>query len=384
MILPLLILVTACDRPAQEVSLPPGGWLYGSASDIRAMVATLESIPPTPAAGFAKRIAARVADCEEIFAHDPDGDIEALIASLRCAEGEAIPDRLAEIREGVSLVYAFSMGRDSRVVGTLERDAAGSLVAHARLLDPDTRSLAGLLIPGSEPAGHATLSTRDILVHARVRPSGGIDIAELIAPESQGDKMFRLRSQLFFGHVLDGSWEAAIYMPRHDLATPPMALALDFSIRAAAARAMSEFVGELEKTWQIARTPEVFGAYEGACFYSVRLLPDLMPCYALSERSIVVGWNPTSIELALGIAADGSPGRAAPPNHAATAELGPRGGLLIHLDRMAEADRRLQEQFGQTGADTKRERLWERLQVEAKPARGGVQFRLELRAGSAS
>ncbi len=374
--LALGVAVSACDRASELPSFPPGAWLHGSAADVRVILATLEALPRTPAAQYTQRLSARLADCDEVFGHAPDGSVASLLENVHCAKNEVIPEDLASMSRKAALAFVFSVAEKSRVVGVLERDPGGSLIAHARLMNPDPKTFTRLLIPSSEPAGPPTLSARDALVQVRVRPAGGLDVASLIAPESQADKMFRLRSQLFFGHVLDGSWEAAIYMPRHDRATPPMALALDFSIRAAAARAMSEFVFELESAWRIERTPETFGDFEGACFYSVRLLPDLMPCYALSDRSIVVGWNPTSIELALGIVDD------AP--EAQLAAFGPYGGLRIHLDRLPEADRRLKSQFGQSAAYSSAPRPWDVLQVEAKRARGGVQFRLELRASSSS
>ena len=112
--------------------------------------------------------------------------------------------------------------------------------------------------------------------------------------------MFHLRSELFVGALLDGAFELAIYLPRLDQVTPPMVIALDHTLRAGAERAMQTFVSELESTWPIHHSKQRIAGEAGACFHDLKLLPDLVPCYVVTDRSIVVGWNPTSIELALG------------------------------------------------------------------------------------
>ena len=216
------------------------------------------------------------------------------------------------------------------------------------------------------------LETRDSVLHARIRPASGLDLAALIPEDSQADRMFKLRSELFVAAILDGAWEAAIYLPVPGRVTPPMVLALDHSLRAAAQKGVEELVASLESSWPIHHTPKRFGPDAGACFFDMPILPDLAPCYVVNERSIVVGWNPISLEIALGLVDPG-------PAPASIADgLGAEGGLLVPLDRLPEADRRLREQFGQTPGDGHGLKLWDRLSIRGRPLRGGLDLRVEL------
>ena len=93
------------------------------------------------------------------------------------------------------------------------------------------RGAHALLLPGDESPGPDVLSGSQRLFHARARPEGGLDFASLVPEGSQADRMFLLKSELFAGAVLDGTWEAAIYLPEDGEPTPRAALALGFTHR---------------------------------------------------------------------------------------------------------------------------------------------------------
>jgi hypothetical protein len=55
---------------------------------------------------------------------------------------------------------------------------------------------------------------------------------------------------------------------------------------------------ELEETWSLGHSPlqlkggaEPANEYTGACFLELRILPEFAPCYLVTDRSIVLGWN---------------------------------------------------------------------------------------------
>jgi hypothetical protein len=255
----------------------------------------------------------------------------------------------------------------------LKIDATGSIRGDARLEGLPEAGFVSLLVPGSEPAGAPALSTRDILVHARLRPAAGLDLAAWIDPETQADSMFRLRSQIFLSGILDGAWEIGIYTPDSRQLTPPIALALDTSQEELAAAAMERFVAELEETWPIHHRAFRFGESKGACIVDLQILPDLMPCYVVAPQRLVVGWNPVSIRAALGIGTE-------PP----TAVLGEEGGLVVFLDRLPSADRVLREQLGHSLDDGPVDYVWRRLRLEGRPDGAGLDIHFELDAPAAS
>jgi len=355
---------------------------------MREALDSFQALSETPVARHSLRWHRAIEACDEFIAwagaeegegEAGEGGFEELAESLRCASDEDPLDVLREFRGSADVAFALALGggptRKGRLLGHFSRDERGSLVARAELSDVEPDSLAALLVPGSEPPGPATLSSRDTLVHARLRPRSGLDIAARIAPGSQADKMFRLRSKLFFGQVLEGTWELAIYMPDGERTTPPMAIALDTSLPGAARLAVDEFLGELESTWPIHRTPVDFAEHPGHCFFDLRILPDLVPCFVVTDRSLVVGWNPLSVRHALARAASELPG---------DSDLGEEGGLVMRLDRLPEADRRLRRQLDPGTARQTESYVWDRLRMQGAANGKGLELKLELSRSGAS
>lgn len=386
----LLWLLLACSEAAPPRETPNGNWIVGDRAALASLVDALEALEGTPVSRFASSFRARFADCDRFVLHGAPGEsLEGMLERGACGERMEVPAaleaELADTDTDLDALAVFSFEREdgSRIFGRWAEAAAGQPRLHARF-DPGEGTAKNpamaLLVQGDEPAGEPGLRGDDALVHARIRPAGGLDLASLVSQGSQADQMFQLRSELFMGALLDGAWELAIYLPRPDQVTPPVALSLDHTIRAGAERAMQTFVQELENTWPIHHSAREIAGHPGACFHDLKLLPDLVPCYVVSERSIVIGWNPESISLALGEAAG-------PPTFAAGRGLDERGGWLVHFDRFPEADRRLQRQLHGRASGPGLAGLFDALHANARERDGGVsleaRFERDVRVGAA-
>jgi hypothetical protein len=114
-----------------------------------------------------------------------------------------------------------------------------------------------------------------------------------------------------------------------------MALALDVKNRALAVEGMETFLADLQETWPVRRSDFRLRGQSGACLSNVRVMPGLAPCYLATEDTLMVGWNPRSLELALP-AADAPPARPA----------GSPSTVRFHLDRLPAADAVVAETSG--------------------------------------
>lgn len=372
----LFSLPVACDKPRPSIELPSGTWVYGDAASITELLETFETLQGTPLARNAMALRTRLASCGDFIARTEGTNPTALIESITCAADVTVPEALRELRAGQAAAFSVELTAGKWIRGQLVRDSAGSVNLVATLDAGSIAGLATLAVPGNEPAGEAALNDENALIRARLRPAAGLNVASMVSQDSQADQMFRLRSELFLGQVLDGTWELAVYMPQPGQMTPPMALALDYSIKAAATAAMEKFVAELETTWPIHHSPFEHAGSKGACFYELRLLPDLAPCYVVTDRSVVVGWNAASLALALA--------PKAPGDVAARSLSVDRGGLLLNLDQLPEADRRLQHQLGMADDSKALDYVWDALRVEAEPSGDNLELRVSLEKVGAS
>lgn len=367
------VLVLACRGP-EAPTLPPGAHVVADGAVLRDLLARVEGLHGTPLGGRAVALGRRLADCDSVVGHAADASLDALLDSLECAPA---PPELAAARGDAALLWVWPVGPARRWIVTGGPDATG-LVLEARLDPPGASDRAELLLPSTDDAGPPVLDAQDALLHARVRPVGGLDLAALVPEGSQGDRLFRLKSALLGSAVLGGVWEVAAYMPEPGAPLPPMALALDVRHHDAAVRAMQGFVHELETTWPIHATPAHFAAgtepgadarragdaspREGACIFDLRILPGFAPCWVATSRALVVGWNPASVERAL----------------AGSAEEGEGGPsrLALRLDRLGEADRRLQAARLGSAETTSRTWGWKRLEIVPGAHDGALRIEL--------
>jgi hypothetical protein len=294
------------------------------------------------------------------------------LSQLACRSGSGEFSGLDRERGDRDIAFALPAHQGRRIVGGLDISDDGDVEAELLLPRSVFTNTRELLLPSGGAPGSTRLSHVDELVHARLRPEGGLDIAALVPPDSQADQMFRLKSELFAGTVLDGTWEIAVYLPEPGQAMAPAALAIGFSLKAAAVAAMEEFVSELEGTWPVRRSGFALDGAAGACLLDLKLLPDLAPCYVATDDALVVGWNPASLRKALAGPAKGS-AEADPPH--------PDTGLSIDFARFPEADARFAEldgtdsPWGGVGVYP-----WRRLIADGSPDGDDVRLRLRLDA----
>jgi len=368
-----LMALAGCSAPPEAAVIPPGAWLVGRAAPVARVVEQLSALSGTPLGELAATAAVGLDGCEHFVAHVPDGDVAALFDEIRCSESESLHPALEALRLDAALAFAIPVQGSARLVGRADVASSGSVSLEAELEDAAAEGWLALLVPGEDPAGAARLSGRESLIHARIRPAVGLDLARVVPSSSQADTLFRLKSRLFAGAVLGGVWEIAVYAPAPGEPVPGMALALDLAAPSLAAAAVREFVGSLEATWPIRHERTRIAGHDGACFRELKILPGFAPCYALTDDVLVIGWNLHSVAQALD----------------ATPEPGlPRaGGMIVHLDRLPDADARMRAAGADGVSDARLTAalpLWERLAVRGVRSDGGggrFRWRIDLIAG---
>ncbi len=377
----LLALSLGCGAMESGSRLPEGSYLAGNAAALRRFLAGLEGMPGTRVGGVALGLSAKLAACEEIAGHAPEGGLPELLESLDCAALAEQPPELRALLRDADLVFALSLGEvleeraeggdpAPRLIGTARIQANSTVEIEAFIEGELGGGLGALLDPAEGGSGPYALSDEDTLVHLRLRPRGGLDITSLVPQGSQADQMFKLKSKLFSRTVLDGSVEVAIYMPGEGEQMPPFALALGVSMDSVAESAMQDFILDLEGRWPIRHTPTNFGNLRGACFFDLRLFAELAPCYAAGDGVTVVGWNPKSVEKAL----------ASRTSRAGADAASTRGEIVVDLDRFAEADARLGRAYGTAPLERAIDYGWSMLRVENRSTDGVPRLRIELRA----
>jgi hypothetical protein len=359
-LLALALGAAACaPDPTPPAAWPAGALLVGKASALAALAEQLARITGTPAAREALAWRDALPDCEIVEAQAPQASLAALREALRCADPSGPLAAVHHDRGERAVAFAWPLG-EQRVTGSVDLSAAGDLELRFEVPGEAFGGPRALLRPGAAAPGPAVLGGSDALLHARLRPEGGIDLPALFAPGSQADQLFALRSQLFGAAVLDGTWELALYLPAEGEELPRVALALGIRHKSVAQTAAASFLDEVEAAWPLRRTAFAVGDAPGACLRDLRVLPGLAPCYVATERALVVGWNDASVHKAL----DGS----APA-------LPASGGLVADLARLPDADARIAAPERPSGAPTW---PWRRLVAEPLHAGPSIGLRLAL------
>lgn len=355
-------LVACGDAEPVAPAEPPGLLMVARTPDLTRLLDRLASLEGTPLAHGALDLAERLPRCGLVEARAADARLETLQESLACAPPRSALARLHQDLGSASIAFVTPERDGLRVRGLIRFDALDHAEIELKIPNALARGAAAMLLPGSEPPGPGVLSGTETLLHARLRPEGGLDLSSLVPDDSQGDRMFRLKSRLFAGAVLDGTWEAAVYLPTPGSTMPRATLALGTRAQGPAAAAADEFITQLEETWSIRRAPFTLAGAPGACLPELRILPDFAPCYVATSNALVVGWNPESVAKAL----DGGVGA-----------LGSGGGMLVELARFPDADERMARAAG-----VPREALapypWERLRAVGHRGKEAVELRLHL------
>ncbi len=359
-----LWMASGCGEIETTEHWPKGAALLADTRSLDRLLERVAGLEGTPLARRAAQLRGSLPDCPTVEARAESGELSDLWPALHCATASRNSSALERAREGWDLALSVPV-EGAHGLALLSTHASGDVEVELRLPHVAGEGLVGLALPGREAAGAAELSESEALIHARVRPVGGLDLAALVPANSQGARLFRLKSKLFEGLALDGVWEIATYLPAPGDVVPRTALALNFSNRSAAITAMEDFITNLQASWPVARTYFRTSDAEGACLLDLRIMPGLAPCYVATDRALVVGWNPASVRKALdGVAAESD-------------EFTKAGGAVIHLDRFADADRRLSSaQTAETAAAPTRY-PWRRIIATGAPDASG--FRLKLR-----
>lgn len=366
-----LALVAAGCGGVAEPDLPPGAWLAGDSATLAPLLERAESLEGTRLAREAAALRERIADCEHFVAHAEGDDLEALPEAVRCQGHDALPNALAAVRGEAPLVFAGPVPGGARVAGVLRVTPEGSARLRARLLEAPNDGLAGLLLPGDAAPGRGVLAGAEALVHARVRSANGLDIAGLVPEESQGSQLFALKSDLFAGAVLDGTWELALYMPEPGRRMPHATVALGVRSERLGREAMERFLEQVRARWPLRPTAFAVREHEGACLPSLRLLPELAPCYVAARGALVAGWNAESVRRALAEGAERPEAR--------------KSGIALRLGRFGEADERLRQTLAPDAPPADLAYPWSRLDLRAARGDGGaIRLRgaLEAREGA--
>src|SRR5262245_14015639 len=357
-LLALALGALGCAREPAD-AWPPGAILVGRTAALGAFAAELARLEGTPLAREAGALAAALPDCEAFEAHAARASLDDLGLAMRCADPTGPLAAVHRDRGARDLALAWPLG-EGRASGSANHSASGGLDLRVELPGEAFEGARALLRPGDAAPGPAVLGGADALVHARLRPEGGIDLPALLASGGQADQLFALRSALFGAAVLDGTWELALYLPAAGERVPRAALALGIRHQPVAAAAAASFLDEVEAAWPVRRTPFALGGASGACLPELRLLPGLTPCYVTTERALVVGWSEASLRKAL----DGS-----------AAGLPAAGGLVAELARLPAADARIAAPELPAGAPVF---PWERLVAEPLHAGDPVEVHLAL------
>jgi len=360
----------ACAERAPEANWPQGALLAGRTAALRGLLDDLQRFEGTPLARAARHWADALPDCEIFEAHAVSGRLADLPASLRCRTAPGPLDALHRHRADRDLLLALPGTGAARPLAAVRVEAQQLEIALS-WPDPPAAGALSLLVPGDEPAGAGQLGAAQRLAHVRVRPAGGLDLAALVPQGSQGDRLFALRSEFFAGAVLDGTWEAAVYLPEPDQKMPRAALALGFSLRRAAVAALEHFVAQLASRWPVRRTDFALGAASGACLLDLKILPDFAPCYVATERALVIGWNAASLAPALATSGE-------PPHGASDAAA----SAVLDFAHLTAADAMLARHLTNDSPAGVAALPWRRLEARGEREGDALQVRVALERGA--
>jgi hypothetical protein len=358
----------ACAAPEAppDADWPAGALLAADGEALRSLLRELESLHDTPTARAARRLREALPACEAVEAvAERAGDWSEV---LRCADPTGPLSGLHAWRGGAAAALALPLAAEGpRTLLRLHRDTRG--VRLDLRWTPPSEELAALL-PGNRPPGPQLLDARERLLHARVRVDGALDLAALVPEGSQADQLLHLRAEALGAAVLDGTWEAALYTPLPGTEMPRVALALGVRSRTVARAAAERLVAEVARNWSVAPTPLATERYTGACLLDLRVLPELAPCYASTERALVFAWNPASLRRAL--AGD------APATGGSATTDGAAGHLTLDLAALRRVDRQLARGVGPGAMASVADWPWSRLVASGERSGGDGALALRI------
>ncbi|MDH3520142.1 MAG: hypothetical protein OEM49_06745 [Myxococcales bacterium] len=364
----LALCAAGCAETARDAAWPEGALCVGRTAALRSVLEDLQRLEATPLARAARDLAAALPACERFESHAGSGQLQDLAASLRCGEPAGALGAVHRALGDGDLLLALPTASGGRARLGARVDARNIRLA-VDWPDAPADGALGLLLPGDAALGSELLSDRQRVLHLHVRPASGLDLAALVPAHSQADRLFRLRSALFAGAALDGSWEAAVYLPEPERAMPRAALALEFGVRRAAVLGIEQFIEEIASTWPVRRSDFALGGAPGACLLNLNILPEFAPCYVATARALVIGWNAASLASAL-----------AEPIEPAPVPDGERaaGSAVLDFRRVRDADALLASALGPDGLANALQLPWRRLVASGSRADHTLRARIEI------
>ena len=273
--------------------------------DARALERFLErtmQLEGTPLGSESRLLAARLERCPEAWAHpDPealDGFPLSLLSRVACRDAslpETHLEAFARERRGDHHgLVLWPVGDLGRLELRIDVDESGGVEIEGSLVPGETLGAYGLLVPGSEAPASPAIESSGALLHLRMRPRDGIALSTWIDPGTQADRLFALKGRLLEGALLSGTWELALMPPREGQDVPLLVGALHHRMAGPIEQALDETLDQLEATWPIRRTPRSFETphgrlVEGGCFLDLPLLPELAPCWVVTEEALLIG-----------------------------------------------------------------------------------------------
>lgn len=364
--------VAACGETPTEARFRQPALHFDGEAWVR-LLSLAAALEGTPLGDTARRALVAGEGCSTVFGVAPSGgDAEAMpaLACLTAARAEAATHAAwAGTRRGEADGWlSWPLGADGHVELRFEVDPAGNVSLSGGLQPPTGRSALDLLWPDGDAPAASILDPRRLLVHARARPAGGLGLARFLPDGGQADALFALKGRLLEGALLAGTWELAFVTASDDGTRPLPIVALHHRGPEPIRAALDEALSQLEATWPIERSARTFELADGArvsggCYADLPLLPELSPCWAVTEGAVVIGYRAAALDAAIG-----RPHVASAPDRGTT-----RGTRLVaDLARLDRLDRRARP-TGDAAADpVTPARLFERVDLALTRAEDGT------------
>ncbi len=290
------------------------------------------SLVGTPVGSASSQLLDRLQDCREIAGHfapaaaDSSGNDGArhrdrLVCRNDASIDPALASHLERERGDHAGILQWPVGRNGRAISRVDVDPAGGVSLGGAIEPADSSGpfetdafelagLAALLIPAAAPPAQAAIDAAESLLHLQLRPAAGLRLAELIPSGSQADRLFALKGRLLEGALLEGTLELAFLPPAPGGNVPLALVALHHRAAAPIEAALVEALDQLEGTWAIRRTTRPFptadGERIGGCYADLPILPELAPCWVVTQKALLIGYRAEALEAALAAQSDSS------------------------------------------------------------------------------
>ena len=274
------------------------------------LLSLASALEGTPLGDAARRALAAAEGCPTVFGVARAGDDTGAAPPIACLDAADAADAThvawAETRRGDADGWlTWPLGPDGHVELRFDVDASGSVALSGRVAPPTGRSALDLLWPDGDAPAASILDPSRLLVHARARPAGGLGLTRFLPDGGQADALFGLKGRLLEGALLAGTWELAFVTASDDGTRPLPVVALHHRGPEPIRAALDEALSQLEATWPIERSARTFELADGArvsggCYADLPLLPELSPCWAVTDGAVVIAYRAAALDAAIG------------------------------------------------------------------------------------